>query len=621
MSKKRLLFYLILLTTFAIYSASLSNWFIWDDFHLVINEESIKSFQNLPVIFKTHLFRRVGGSNFYRPIQTLSFMFDYSIWKLNPFGYHLTNVIVHLLNILLVYFFVGRIFTQPLHARAGFKNHDIAFLVSLIFAIHPINTEAVTHISGRTDPISSFFFLAAFLFYCKFRNEHKGKLFLFSILCFTFSLLTKEAALIFPLVLILYDALILRQTSVTARSLKLYAAYFLIIFIYVFYRLFFLGLPLAIPGQMALKSFLLTTPKILVSYLWLLFFPIHLHMERLEPAIHSIFNPQAIISLIAIICIIWVSKIAYRRSKPLFFCISFSFITLFPMLNVLAMNAPMAEHWLYLPSIGIYSIVSFGLVKVLDLKKPIAKQSPVTKMATLLFIGFLSFFLIRTVFRNVEWGRPFEFYQNLLKYSPNSASGHMNIASLYISANKLGLARQEFQKAAELNPNHPLVYHGIGFLDYLEDDKDSAVENWKTALRLMPFYQPTRKTMSRLLYAEDKRFRKLLKMAKNKPHDITVNYELSKLYLKKNLYIEALDRLERILEIEPENLNALFDRAGVYSHLNLYVKATEEYERLLPLAPDSPLIYDNLAICYTELNRHKEADSMRKKALELQSKK
>jgi len=343
-------------------------------------------------------------------------------------------------------------------------------------------------------------------------------------------------------------------------------------------------------------------------------------MERLEPVINSVFNPQAIIFLITTICIIWISKITYRHSKPLFFCIGFSFITLFPMLNVLTMNAPMAEHWLYLPSIGIYAIVSFGLVKVLDLKKPIAKQAPLTKMATLLFVVFLSFFLIRTVFRNIEWGRPFEFYKNLLKYSPNSASGHMNIASIYMSTNKLDLARQEFRKAMVLNPNHPLAYHGVGFLDYLEDDKDSAVENWKTALNLMPFFQPTRKTMSRLLYAENKRFRKLLKAAKAKPDDIRVNYELSKLYLKKNLYIEALDRLERILEVEPENFSALFDRAGIYSHLNLHIKATEEYERLLPLAPENPHIYNNLAVCYTQLNRHKEAAVMRQKSLQFKSK-
>ena len=189
-NKKSFLLFLILVTAILIYSPSFKNPFIWDDLHLIVNNSDIKSFGNLPSVFKTHLFKTTGYSNFYRPMQIVSFMFDYALWKLNPFGYHLTNLFFHLLNVMLVYFLVKRIF----------KNSDIGIIASLIFAVHPINTEAVTYISGRADPISGFFFLSAFLFYMRFRADNKGILLALSVLFFGLSLLTKEAVLIFPLV-------------------------------------------------------------------------------------------------------------------------------------------------------------------------------------------------------------------------------------------------------------------------------------------------------------------------------------------------------------------------------------------------------------------------------------
>ncbi|MBI4335874.1 MAG: glycosyltransferase family 39 protein, partial [Candidatus Omnitrophica bacterium] len=225
----------MLSTAFLIYSPSLANQFIWDDIHLVVNEDLIRDFNRLPDIFRTHLFHNTGGSNFYRPLQTLSFMVDYRIWGLNPFGYHLTNTLLHLLNVILIYFFVSAIF----------KNPDAGFLTSLVYAVHPVNTEAVTYISGRADPLGGLFFLAALLFYIKFRSRGGGLIPLFlSVLFFAFALLTKEATLVLPLVLIIYDALILKIRSVNFRHLAAYLPYFLIFAVYTILRLFILGLPL-----------------------------------------------------------------------------------------------------------------------------------------------------------------------------------------------------------------------------------------------------------------------------------------------------------------------------------------------------------------------------------------
>jgi len=592
-NKKYFLVSLVLITAFFIYSPSLKNDFIWDDYHLVVDNVNIRTFNNLTSAFTSHLFEASGGSNFYRPLATISFMFDFSLWKLNPFGYHLTNLILHLLTVLLIYLFVSRVF----------KNSDIGLLTCLIFAVHPVNTEAVTYISGRADGLSSVLFLSALLLYMRFKEAGRRFLFFLSILFFIFALLTKEAMLIFPLVLIIYDVFILKENSVNKKTLALYAPYFLTVIIYMIFRLFVLGMPLGFMRHMPYNLYIFTTPKILILYLGLLFFPVILHMERIEPVVNSVFNPQAAVFLITIIFIIWLLALLYKRNQELFFFAVFFIITLMPVLNILVINAIMAEHWLYLPSIGIYSLVSFGV-----LHKGLLRKS-----AVIILAGYLSLFMARTVIRNIEWGRPDDFYRNLLKYSPSSARGHQNMASIYLANQNFKLARQEFENSAKYNSIIPFAYQGLAALDYKEGKIKEAMQNLKKALDLAPFYRPSHIAMRQAMYKENKKFRMLLKAVAARPGNVMANYKLAGVYLKNSLYMEGLERLEKILEREPDNSNALFNSSWVYLKLGIYTKAIEGYKKVMALTPGDPDVYKHLSYCYACLNKRKESEEMFKK--------
>ena len=598
-TKRWFLLFLAASITFLVYSPSLQNQFIWDDLHLIANDIHVKSFKYFLTVFNTHLFQDIGGSNFYRPLQMISFMLDYSVWKLNPFGYHFTNLFFHILNVILTYFLVSRIF----------KNSNIGLLAGLIFAIHPVNTEAVTYISGRADPLSAFFFLSALLSYIKFREKRvRPWLFVLSLACFILALLVKESVIVFILAVILYDSFVSGQRVVNLRTMKAYTPYLLISVFYIFLRVFLLGIPFKLLERLPLKIYLLTMSKVLVSYLGLLFFPLNLHMERIELLVDSVFSFQIIFSLIVLACLALFFAIAYKKNKRLFFCGAFSLITLFPMLNILTINALIAEHWLYLPSIGFCAIAAFLFNKAVDLKKPFFKQSAVKQIIILGLICFLAFFAIRTVLRNVEWGRPVEFYKNMIKLSPYSARGHLNLGSLYISAKNYRLARPEFEEAFKLNPMDPLYYQGMGYLDYVEKkDKKSALKNWKKALEISPLYRPVHEYMNRFLFIESHRFRKLVKVASERPKSAIANYRLSVIYLRHNLYVEALNRLERVLAIDPDYANAIFNKAWVHSKLGLYEMAIEEYGKAKRLTPDDPDIYRNLCYCYVQLKQYKKA--------------
>ena len=125
-----------------IYANSFGNGFVWDDFPLLVHNSRIRNLGNIPAMF---LDLKGGG---YRPLREASYALDYFFWGLNPWGYHLGNLLLHLLNAVLVYLIINRLFGR----------WKLALLVAIFFVSHPIATESVTWISGRRDVLTAFFF-------------------------------------------------------------------------------------------------------------------------------------------------------------------------------------------------------------------------------------------------------------------------------------------------------------------------------------------------------------------------------------------------------------------------------------------------------------------------------
>ncbi|GAF76422.1 unnamed protein product, partial [marine sediment metagenome] len=141
---------LIIILGFVVYSNSLNGKFIWDDEYLIKNNVYIRSFSYLPKIFSEDI--GTGAEKkyyFYRPLQMITYMIDYSLWKLNVRGYHLTNTLLHILAALTIYWLINILF----------GDRPLSLFASLFFVAHPIHTEAVAYISGRADPLALLFML------------------------------------------------------------------------------------------------------------------------------------------------------------------------------------------------------------------------------------------------------------------------------------------------------------------------------------------------------------------------------------------------------------------------------------------------------------------------------
>ena len=143
------------------YARTLSYEFVWDDVLLVARSQRLREWSSLPAVLGSHFWSEVHeGSHYYRPLVSLSFFLDLQLWGLNPLGFHLTNLLAHLATALAVLALARRLSGDTLAAA----------IAGLAFALHPIHTESVTFISGRTDVLATLFFLLSLLGYARWRE-------------------------------------------------------------------------------------------------------------------------------------------------------------------------------------------------------------------------------------------------------------------------------------------------------------------------------------------------------------------------------------------------------------------------------------------------------------------
>lgn len=455
------------------YANSLPAPFLWDDEVLILRNYYIKSFQCIRPIFTTSHFQGAGeGGNFYRPLQILSYSFDYSLWKFDSFGFHLTNLILHCLAAIAAYFLITKISADRV----------IGFLSALFFAVHPVHTEAVTYIAGRADSLAAVFLLFAFLAFIKIPAKSGRYLYWAGAgLLYICALLSKESALIFLFLTIFYGFCFLDKKGLKARR-YIYLSFLLISIIYILIRLKLLGFSqthsLSLIAQAPLVIRLLTIPKIWLTYFGLLVFPFHLHMERHFLSVTAA-DPFLWSGIILLLLTVRLLKLTYRRSRIAFFYSGWFIITLIPVLNIVPLNATCAEHWLYLPSIGFWALmVSWGV-------KFYRRISERFKRVILTFLCcLLLFYCGRTIMRNFQWRNPLKLYAHDLKYSPNSFILHNNLGVELFRWGRIDEAGKEFAAAIQICPLYATSHNNLGVVLEHQGKTEEAIAHYQAAIEL-----------------------------------------------------------------------------------------------------------------------------------------
>lgn len=579
---------LILSIGFIVYANIFGNQFVWDDEFLVVQNDYIKSWGYLSQMLTSELRCFSSNlSNYYRPLQTLSYAIDYSLWRLDSFGYHLSNLILHLLCAYLVYLVVKL-----------FYNNWTGLLSSLLFLIHPLSTQVVTYISGRADSLVGLFFLSSFyLFVRAFAQNKKNSLFYFlSILFYAFALITKEISLIFPLIFLSYLSIF--KPRAKGSVLLSCLPYVMLSLGYLISRLTILDftrytkevfLWQDIPFLIRLFGF----GQIILSYLGILAFPLNLHMNYASPYPVDFFGMGMFISLLILVLVSALFWLSFRISRTTFFFMVWFFILLFPTANIiLPLGVSIAPHWLYLPAIGGFSILAAYLVKLVDAKRGRERFLIAGIIAIVLF-----FYGWVTLSHNSKWRDNTTLYLHELKYSPDDCILHNNLGNEYRRKGLYSEAEQEFQRSIALNPKYPLAYNNLGLV-YLEQGfLEKAINSFQQAAGLRPdlpqifinlgrTYQKQGRTESALAS-----FRQAIEA---NPLHAPAYHHLGVLLAGLERRPEAIHCYQRAIEVNPLFIPAYYNLGFILKQQGDLEQAQSYWQKALNISPSDIFIQQAL---------------------------
>ncbi len=458
-TQKRSVAVFIIIAAVAAYAPALNGGFIWEDIKVFFGaSDYIPFFENA----------------FHRPLYEVSMVLDHRVWGENPVGFHITNVLVHAASSILVFVLGVYLFEGTL----------LPFLAALLFALHPVNTEAVSWVSARAELLMTAFFLAAFILYLQYKKEGRTAALIASMLFFLLSALSRQAALIFPLFILAYEVT-LKATSLrdTAERKKLYLAAGSSALTAALYLAFFRGTGEFFPaGGFALKQ-LSNSLSALGYYLVKLAVPLHLNFL---PTV-----PDGIIYAIVALLPLGVAAVLYSEGKRrLVFLVSWTIITLLPSIltAMTDIEYPVGERFLYLPSAGFCLLLAAGAGAVGN-KKIIAA----------VFVPLLALYTAGTFDRVQTWKDEVSLWKDTAGKTSGHSLPHINHAYALIkngmqeegkkalktairqdgiTHEELALAMKLFSLAGEKDPEAALLeslveirgkaraYYGLGFIHY-----------------------------------------------------------------------------------------------------------------------------------------------------------
>lgn len=462
------------------YANALRNDFVFDDNVQVLSNRMLRSLSNIFAVLTAS----------YRPLRDVSLMFDFAIWGEGPFGFHLTNILIHTANATLVFVLVRRLTGVVLTAA----------FAALIFAAHPLQPDAVTYISGRRDVLFTLFYLASFYCYLNYRRNRSLIYITLFLVCWGLSLMSKEMAASLPAFIFVWAFCELwgersgswpRRTwqalsGAFMRDKWLYIALALAVPAYAYYMVFIKGSStrVQITGVTywggSVFSNMLTAIKVHGWYLKQLVFPTPVVQYLGAFGIATnLLDWHVILSILAVLAALVAGFILLKRDRLMSFAILSYFVLLLPVSQIIPHHELLADHYLYLP------MMSFGLFTALLLQKIAARSDRAKKLAYGFAGAAVIVLAVMTVIRNRDWKDEFTLWQANYKEEPNSIRAVGNLAAMYASRNQ-NKAVELYRRSLEIDPTYGPAYIGLATLLQAKDKAGEVEDLIETGLALPP---------------------------------------------------------------------------------------------------------------------------------------
>jgi Flp pilus assembly protein TadD len=442
-----------------VYLNALHNLFIYDDHHLIVENVAIQ-----------HLFdiRAIVLQEITRPMVNLSYALDRAIFGPEPFGFHVTNVVLHVLNTMLLFQLALRLLED---ARRGGRDVTlkavrpelVAFGAAILFAVHPMMSEAVGYASGRSEVLCALFFLGAFLSARRWMLGRGTVWWLVAAACWTAALGSKEVGAMLPFVLFCYDRLVLGGTREEKRRrlLRLHLPFIASALAAGVLRVGVLAM-VEHPGQTAVHwEFLLVDLDVIRRYVGLMLVPEGQTIFHAVP-LTTFHDPRAYGSIGVVALMIWAAWRLRGADSPASLGLLWFLILLVPsaVLVLLDRAEPMAEHRVYIAALGL--CLAAGSVVEWLVERARRMSVRVELAATLVFVMVIMSLAGRTILRNVIWGNPVGLWEEARDKAPDHWLPHLLLGEALHNSGHHFEAAAEYSQSMRLRPEEDFTYRKLG---------------------------------------------------------------------------------------------------------------------------------------------------------------
>jgi len=625
---------IIILWGVIIYSNSFDSPFQFDDRTFILQNPAIKHLNDIKSIIS------------YKPqrwVAYFTFAVNYALSGNKVFSYHLFNLTIHLLNAILIYYFLRLILNLPSFKIDRFQNSKkiIPFFTSLLFLVHPVQTEAITYIYQRFTPLATFFYLLTLIFYIRYRNslanyDYTGeetspsqskkssqdksrkkpkikssenlqlkkpkflKSGIFYILCLLslfLGMFSKEEMFTAPIMIILIDIYFIsgfkvgtEQCSVPTRWKTFIPILFTLLLIPLAYIFFVKGMTFSNINLNQISrdtfiysrtTYLLTQFNVLIKYLQLFFFPIKLNLDYDFPISKTLFEYPTILSFLIIFGLLIIGIILYKKQRIISFGIIWFFVTISITSSILPIKDVIFEHRMYIPSIGLSIALIFALYQIFP--------ETVTKSSVSKKIDGLS-----SPCRDVIYHVSTRIGGSLL----------ILLIIIAIAFSILTYKRNEvwrdnvklWEDTVKKSPNKARVHNNLANALVRKGDLDMAIKHYLETLRIVPLSPETYNNLGIALYKQgkiDEAMKYYSDAIRLKPDYAEAHSNLGSALARNGKYDEAIDHYYQAVKYNSQFAQVYTNIGNLVAREGRFDEAIANYSKTIELDPDHSEAYNN----------------------------
>lgn len=479
--KQNIPYIILTVIVMAIYANTLGHGFVWDDRIFVSHRSGVYKEFDLAAIF----FTLSANGLEYLPVRDVSYALDFALWGSNPAGFHFSNILLYLLNVMVIYALTLRLGEQcqrSFNHETSAGSRTTAFLTAALFAVHPLHGEAVNFITARNALLCGLFFFLTCHTYLHYLSTSAGKRrgwYLAAFIFFALALFSKATAIILPLILVICTYAFRRPKQLSGWLPLLPFAVLSVGGFFLFKHVATLNRIIASQDEAE------TTAAIMAKFAMALQIPFFYLYKMLIPVNYSVdydmkqfgstlTDPLVAGSLLLLIGLATAVRLLKRQRSFLAFCAVWYLLSLLPVLHLFPTNPVVADRYAFLPSYPVFFLLSAGYVTL-------TRRFPRGQLLCAAIV--LSALALAAGLHNRIWKSDRSLWEYTAKTSPHSAVAHVNLARiLFIEENEYAAGLQAAKKAQQLYPRDTNYDVFQGVLHLRGNDPQSAIIDFNRAL-------------------------------------------------------------------------------------------------------------------------------------------